>query len=216
MPEHDLPTLDPMGDFGRNLFQRAEEARLQLRRLPQHAARKAEDALVRTLRPRGLTAGERRIVTGAWKTGADPAAVRLFDGPGTSPIAAAAFAKGNPAITLGNNIFFKPGRYRPDFSLDALDITLLVHEYTHVVQYRKMGHGPFFARYGADLHRHSYNPDKLYDYGGRSTTWAQETLEGQAEMAGVYAGLRNSKKAAAAAAKVDLERRLKGSGVYGL
>lgn len=216
MQEDELTTFEPMGDLGRDLFRRAEEARWRLRAMPQHAAKQAKDVIVRALRPRALTVGERRIVTEAWAKSADPAAVRIFDGPGTSAIAASAFAKGKPAITLGDLIYLKPARHRPDLSLNAEDITLLVHEYTHVVHYTKKGHGPFFARYGADLRKHGFDADKLYDYHSRSTTWAQETLEGQAEMAGVYAGLRVGRKAASAAAKVDLERRLKGSGVYGL
>ena len=85
-----------------------------------------------------------------------------------------------------------------------------------MVQYKKMGHGPFFARYGADLRKHGFDADELYRYKRRTTTWATETLEGQAEIAGAYAEQRFTRVPAAAAVVVELERRLKGSGLYGL
>ena len=49
------------------------------------------------------------------------------------------------AITFGEHIYFKPGRYHP---LDPEGLALLAHELTHVLQYRQKGLGDFTCEYG--------------------------------------------------------------------
>jgi hypothetical protein len=56
----------------------------------------------------------------------------------------------------------------------------------------------------------------VYDYQLRNTTYATETLEGQAQMVGDYAKRRAEGLAADSPEIQSLVRRLKGSGIYGL
>ena len=145
-----------------------------------------------------------------------PERVRIVEGKGTSAAAAAAFVKGNPAITLGNTIHFKSDRYRSDFLLKPKDVALLVHEWTHVVQYSRIGYAAFAAKYGRDLKQHGFNPDKLYKVLERESLYREETLEGQAEMAGLLTYYRCLNKSSDQEPRKSLERRMASSGIYGL
>lgn len=139
--------------------------------------------------------------------------VRIVNGPALIVIARGAFAKGNPAITLGETIYIKAMRYRPDLSTSQDDAALLLHEFFHVTQYRRLGYDWFAARYGYEMSQYGFDPDRLYDYESRSTNFAQETIEGQAEMVGVYGGLKFIRDTKGMNA---LAPRMRGSGVYGL
>ena len=215
MQEYELPKFDPMGDLGRYVFRRSEEFRQKLRDLPHRAADKLAE-LHRGPFARTLTSGEGRLAIEALGHWVAPELVRIVNGPGLSDMARVAFINGNPAITIGNTIFMRPDRYGTDYSVDAKYIKFFIHEYAYVVQYKKLGYGSFFSRYGADLRKHRFDADDMYEFEERRTTYHEESLEGQAEMTGVYAGLRHKSGPAAAATRAALERRLRGSGVYGL
>ncbi len=51
---------------------------------------------------------------------------------------------GTGAVTLGNDVTFKPGAYHLD---TARGLALVAHECVHVRQYREMGPVPFLFRY---------------------------------------------------------------------
>jgi hypothetical protein len=81
---------------------------------------------------------------------------------------------------------------------------------------RSPAHGSFTARYGRDFAKARGDAEKLYDYASRKTVFDTETLEGQAQMVGDYAEIRHSTNPADQAMIADLERRLQGTGIYGL
>lgn len=56
----------------------------------------------------------------------------------------------------------------------------------------------------------------MYRYYKRGRRFDAEMLEGQAEMVGDYHGLRNSTDPKLQTRRIDLRRRLKGTGIYGL
>lgn len=226
LPGIDLPDLpNPLdvikegigkiGDAIDKLQDAAEAVKDKLASLPHAVADKIADAM-RGPDARVLTDDEKAFVKEAFGDRVDLDKVRFVDGPGNSPIARAAFAKGNPAITIGNTVYFKPGHYSTDFAKTAEGQNTLVHELAHVMQYDEMGYAAFGAKYAADLARVGGNPDELYRYDKRETTYATETLEGQAQMVGDYAEIRNSKDPALQGRIADLEKRLEGTGIYGL
>lgn len=168
---------------------------------------------------RPLTAAERKAVMEAYGSDPDPSRVRIVPGPGLSIVAFAAFVKGNPAITIGNTIYLRWGQKTinyPDFTRSEDGLDLLVHEYSHVIQYHRLGFARFGARYAAELAKAKGDADSLYDYKHRKTTFSTETLEGQAAMAGDYAKSKSKSGALSRAEAASIRRRLKGSGVYGL
>jgi hypothetical protein len=142
--------------------------------------------------------------------------VRIVDGSGNNPAAAAAFRNGNPAITIGNTVYVKPGTYSADFSKTAKGVELLAHEFTHVDQYQDLGFGSFGAKYARDLASVGGDPNKAYRYETRNTTFKTETLEGQAQMVGDYAEHKAGDKNLMPAQAKDVENRLKGTGFFGL
>lgn len=178
-------------------------------RLHAAAHRFAETGRTEDARP--LTPGEAKRVAAAFGGELPAQALRFVPGPGRSALAAMAFKKGNPAITVGRTVYLRPDRYRADLATTAEDIELLVHECTHVVQYGRHGFVRFFARYGVDLCRCGFSPRRLYEFAKRDTVFATETLEGQAQMAGVLAWARET-----GADRRDLERRMAGSRIFGL
>lgn len=136
---------------------------------------------------RSLTPGEERLVREAYGIRVLPSDVRIILGHGNSRIALAAFLNGNPAITLGNNIFIRPGLPRlnaADLSTNLAGIDLLIHEYTHVVQYATLGFSGFAARYLRELRQHGGNAEELYRYWKRDVPYESETLEAQAQLQG--------------------------------
>lgn len=166
---------------------------------------------------RRLTPGETAQVDEAFGSRIQPGLVRIVKGAGLSLIAQGAYLNGNPAITVGNTIYIRSDLKLPldDLSVRADGIELLLHEYTHVVQYATLGFGVFGKRYLTEL-RKLGNADQLYKYKSRNLDWQHETLEGQAAIVGDYAASRASPKNASNRAAANLLRgKLKGTGIYG-
>lgn len=155
------------------------------------------------------------MVVEAYSFRVNPADVRIVHGPGRSPIAQVAFLNGNPAITIGNTFYIVAQRYRDDLSMTTDGIELLVHEYTHVVQYARHGFARFGKRYAAELRANGYDASRLYAYKKRNLRFEQETLEGQAAIVGDYASNRLSKAPEDREAAENLRLRLHGTGIYG-
>lgn len=91
---------------------------------------------------RKLTAGEIKLARKAFDEKIDYGKVRLSDGPGNNAAAHIAFMRGNPAITIGNTVYFKQG-FSADFSAPGADGRMFMHEMTHVWQYRTLGMAAF-------------------------------------------------------------------------
>ena len=162
---------------------------------------------------RRLTANEIALAREGFGDKIDYSRVRLSDGPGLQPLAHAAFAKGNPAITVGSIVYFKVG-FCPDFSAPKENRSSFMHEMTHVWQYQTLGLGAFFARYGAEFLHVEGNPDAMYVYKKGTDAFGEAMLEAQAQMVGDYcAALANPK---AAADRTALKKNLAASGLYGL
>jgi hypothetical protein len=149
----------------------------------------------------------------AFGTRIDSDRVRICDGPGRNPAAMLAFRRGNPAITLARTIYFRD-RFSEDFSMEPeRRRSLLMHELTHVWQYRRLGFGTFMLRYAVELARCGFNAARLYHYVQGETRFAEATLEGQAEMIGDYArATLNGDGAERSRVAFNLE----GTGFYGL
>jgi hypothetical protein len=181
----------------------------------------AADAIVEASRgpyARALTPRETALVAEAYGDRVPASRVRIVPGPGYSKIAFAAFLNGNPAITLGNTIFLKPGVVwiRPaELPQTMGGVRLLVHEWTHVIQYATLGYAAFGRRYADELASHGGNADRLYDYRTRNLPFNGETLEGQAEMVGDLAGASRGKTPADAVRVQQLRAKLRGTGIYG-
>ncbi|MDV3459268.1 DUF4157 domain-containing protein [Sphingomonas sp. HF-S4] len=219
----DLPSLPHLPnpiDLARRGIQELREAADaigdKLRSLPHKAA----DALADSMRgdkARTLTPAERTAIAAAYGDRVDLDKVRIVDGPGDSPAAHAAFKiGGNPAITIGNTIYLDSAHYSGDLGQPGAERALLIHEFSHVVQYKELGYGSFASKYANDLKEHDFDRNEVYRYDQRDTTYAQETIEGQAEMVGDYARLRGSTLPQDQATIRDLEQRLAGTGIYGL
>jgi hypothetical protein len=163
-------------------------------------------------RQRKLTAGEIALARPAFGDKIDYGRVRLSDGPGHSPFAHIAFAKGNPAITIGSIVYFK-SHYCSDFSAPGQDRKSFIHEMTHVWQYRTLGLPAFAARYGVEFARAKGKPNDMYRYKPAETKFGEAMLEAQANMVGDYseAGWKGD-----AALLALLAKNMTGSGLYGL
>lgn len=123
---------------------------------------------------RRLTHVETQLVQEAWGSRINPADVRIVKGAGLSAWAAIAFRKGNPAITLGNTIYIKSDlKYltHSDLSNSLRGIEMLLHEYTHVVQYATLG----FAGSARAMHPSSRRTTMIPT---SSTTMARATMTG--------------------------------------
>ena len=161
---------------------------------------------------RPLTASEIALTQAGFGNKIDYARVKLSDGPGNHPFAHMAFAKGNPAITIGSTIYFKLD-YCPDLSAPGRNRKCFIHEMTHVWQYQKMGMPAFFLRYGAEVLQAKGKPDDMYDYAEGSAKFGNAMLEAQAQMVCDYSEALwggNGPRTAL------LARNLAASGVYGL
>jgi hypothetical protein len=166
-----------------------------------------------TVGMRGLTQAERAFADTAF-SGKDMGygEVRLCNGAGGNPAAMMAFANGNPAITLNRTIYFK-GRFRDDFSTgDLRDRLLLLHELTHIWQYRAVGFTRFMARYALELARCGFNAHKLYLFAD-DARFDDSTLEAQAEMVAHY---KKAELTGNAESKRKLAASLAGTGFYRL
>jgi Domain of unknown function (DUF4157) len=207
-------------DFGKKslewLNDKANQIKDKLASLPSDAANALADSM-RGPKARTLTSGEQAQLNKIFSNRSiDLSNVRIVDGPGNNPAAAAAFRNGNPAITIGNTVYVKPGTYSADFSKTAKGVELLAHEFAHVDQYQDLGFGSFGAKYARDLASVGGDPNKAYRYETRNTTFKTETLEGQAQMVGDYAEYKAGGKNLTAAQVKDVENRLKGTGFFGL
>ncbi|MEA3013268.1 MAG: hypothetical protein QOD42_1813 [Sphingomonadales bacterium] len=161
---------------------------------------------------RTLTAGEIALARAAFGDEIEYDGVTLSDGPGSQPLAHLAFAKGNPAITVGSTVYFKAD-YCPDFSAPGRNRRSFIHEMTHVWQYGELGLAAFFLRYGGDLLRAGGNPDAMYVYTHGETGFDDAMIEQQAEMVGDYSNALWSQNAQGIAL---FTRNMAGSGLYGL
>jgi len=161
---------------------------------------------------RKLTAGEIALARAAFGNKIDYRRVKLSEGPGLQPLAHAAFAKGNPAITIGSTVYFKRD-YCPDFSAPGKNRKSFIHEMTHVWQYRTLGMPAFFARYGAEFARVGCKASDMYKYREGSDSFGRAMLEAQAEMVADYS---EAVWNADAARTASIARNLAGGGLYGL
>jgi hypothetical protein len=161
---------------------------------------------------RTLAAGEIALARAAFGDRIEYDGVTLSDGPGSQPLAHLAFAKGNPAITVGPTVYFKTD-YCPDFSADGRNRRSFIHEMTHVWQYADLSMPVFFLRYGADLLNVGGNPDAMYVYTHGETRFADAMIEQQAEMVGDYSVAVWNRDAQDIAL---FARNMGGSGLYGL
>lgn len=161
---------------------------------------------------RKLTAGEIALARAAFADKIDYKKVRLNDGPGYQPLAHAAFAKGNPAITVGSVVYFKD-RYSDDFSAPGQASGSFIHEMTHVWQYQAMSMPVFFARYGAEFVQAEGKPNDMYKYKEETDKFGEAMLEAQANMVQHYS---EALWANNAAKKARIAKNLAESGVYGL
>jgi hypothetical protein len=160
---------------------------------------------------RKLTANEIKLARTAFGDKIEYDKVRLSDGPGLNPMAHMAFAKGNPAITIGNTVYFKRD-FCPDFSVPGKNGTSFMHEMTHAWQYRTLGLGAFAVRYADEVRQSGLKPNDMYKYTPESK-FNDSMLEAQAQMVGDYYKATAERNAAATA---RLAKNLAGSGLYGL
>jgi Domain of unknown function (DUF4157) len=198
------------------LNQKAKQINDKLATLPGESARALSDSM-RGPNARALTSGEQsRLAKIFSNRSIDLSNVRIVNGPGNNPAAAAAFLKGNPAITVGNTVYVKSDKYSADFSKTAKGVEVLAHEFTHVDQYQRLGFKEFGKRYGNEFVKAGGNATEMYNYASRRTTFKTETLEGQAQMVGRYAEYKAGGQNLTPAEVKDVENRLKGTGFFGL
>ena len=162
---------------------------------------------------RALTSGEIALARPAFGEKVAYDRVRISDGPGNNFAAMIAFAKGNPAITLGSTIYFKED-HSPDFSQSGTaGKKSFMHEMMHILQYRQLGQAPFLARYFKEVAESGFKPDDMYNYKPGETPFAAAMLEAQAEMLSDYS---EALWTANEERKALIARNLAESGLYGL
>lgn len=202
-----------------SLYRSAQDLVDGLVSLPPIVAERIANSL-RGPAARELTSAERANLEEVFGDDIDLDNVRIVRGAGYNPAAAAAFENGNPAITIGDTVYVRPDVYDrlgSDFTTSPEGIETLAHEFTHVMQYQKLGFGEFFARYGNEFAKAGGDADKLYDYESRpNTVYATETLEGQAQMVGDYARYLAADENITPEQARDIENRLNGTGIFGL
>lgn len=163
---------------------------------------------------RPLTAGEIAWARRAFGDSIPYPRITLIDGAGGNPAAMAAIRNGNSAITLRRSIYFNPGCYLPDFGAAKPTARgLLIHELTHVWQYRRLGMPLFLLRYAREFAACGFVAGQMYEYEAGTARFGPARLEAQAQMVGDYA--------AALAAGDEGRRRqlaasLEGTGFFGL
>lgn len=216
-------TLDGLGSLARDVPGQVRDEIVgwaktvtgQLSALPSQAANALADSM-RGPHARGLTTGEQAAVRNAFGQSIDLSNVRIVDGPGRNPDAWVAFnVGGNPAITEGNTVYIARG-YSSDLSTTPEGVRTLVHEFTHVRQFQQLGFGSFAGHYAHDLASAGGNRDAPYDYASRTTPWRDEPIEGQAQMVGDYAMHRVGGGNLTQSQAQAIERRLAGTGIFGL
>jgi hypothetical protein len=165
---------------------------------------------------RALTPGEATVLHGAFGDAIDLGRSHIVDGAGHNPVAAIAFViGGNPAIAQGPIVHVRSDHHCTDFSASAAGINLLVHEFMHVHQYQSRGTRRFLIAYARDL-LIARSRNAVYDYAARECGFGAETIEGQAQMVGDYAGWRAGEAKLSAEDVRCIERRLAGTGLFGL
>jgi hypothetical protein len=168
---------------------------------------------------RALSVGELQWVGTAYGTLISAVDVVIINGPGNNGDARIAFdIGGNPAITEGNNIYIKQKYYSVDFadqnqSTYSENIDTLIHECTHVFQYRTIGFFAFYTRYIAELIAFG-GANECYRYDKRKLHFRYESLEGQAAMVGHYAQYLAGGTPSNADTMKNIETRLKSSGIF--
>jgi hypothetical protein len=168
---------------------------------------------------RKLTQDEIRIGRQAFGDKIDLSNVRIVNGDGGNPVAAAAFAKGNPAITLGDTIYFRSDRYSNDFSRNNDGQGVIAHELTHVWQWQTLGEGQFLAQY-ADETAYAVaagtGPDGMYEVRS-GVPFEHQTLEAQAMVVERFKQLHYKDGITPAEIREyqELNRILEGTGIYG-
>ena len=207
---------DEVRQLTATVAQRAERLRGILSRLPHNVAEGLLDQFRQPFATRPLTGGERSNALKAFGTPALPLTRKamISNGFGLNPIALSAFLNGNPAITLGNTIYCKPTYWKADFAASRTGLPLFLHEFTHVIQWDRIGFGRFTSRYVREK-KACGSADAMYDYAHRATDFGRETLEGQAQMVEDYTKVLLHAPGADRIAP-ELKRRLTGSRVYGL
>jgi hypothetical protein len=162
---------------------------------------------------RSMSANEKAAINRIFGTSVNLDKVKIVFGAGGSLIAGKAFANGNPAITLGNTIYFNSP---PHEFTSAAELGTLAHEMEHVRQYQTQG---WVAVVGgvvmdAALMGSQTTP---YQYWTRTLGYQYELLEGQAQIVGDYVAYRESNGALLPnyITAERLEIMANGSGVYG-
>ena len=220
LPGIDINPFDDIARAAKDALDRLQDLggriKDELKSLPSDAANAVADSM-RGPKARTLTPGEEAKLREVFGDSIDLSNVRIVDGPGYNPDAWTAFnVGGNPAITEGNTVYVRSDVFQKDFSTSPEGIETLVHEFTHVRQYQEMGFGSFFAKYAKDLATIG-DRNKVYDYQSRpNTTFATETIEGQAQMVGDYARYKAGGNNLTPDQVRDIERRLRGTGIFGL
>lgn len=160
---------------------------------------------------RGLTIGERKLLSDIFRDSLNYDRIKLQDGAGRNPLALIALRSAkNWAMTYLSTIHYNKGHYREDFSVgEDRYKALLVHEVTHVWQYARLGLVAFGLRYGWNFVSCEFDQDRLYDYDAK-TEFASATLEAQAEIVARSWSLGGKPGGEA------LKAKLLGTGIYGL
>lgn len=202
-----------------NLQKAASDMMAFLGRLPHRLANTIADSY-RGVAARHFTIGEASLIREGYGAMIDIDDVRVVVGPGLSTVALVAFLHGNPAITIGNTIYFSPQLDTKSYNSSDLSATkpgigMLLHESMHVLQYTRMGFAAFGMRYAAELRAHHYNADELYAFWTRNLDFDHETLEGEAEIVGRYAAARKGAGPDQAKIAAWLRTKLKDTGIYG-
>ena len=197
-------------EHNRNLEQRAERAMMQ-----RNARTFAHYRGLRGEHARGLTANERRAILEAFPD-LDISQAAIVNGAGGSTKAALAlYVAGASAITLGDTVFANPNQFDNDWSDRAGQRALLVHEFTHVYQYTHYGQVTVEREIIAQAMR--YGSEEAYNYYNRANHFNDELWEGQAKMVQHYTFVRQTGRLLDhSLSRAELERRLLGTGIYGL
>lgn len=161
---------------------------------------------------RKMTTGEIDLVRAGFADKINYGKVKVHDGPGSSFAAHIAFARGNPAITLGSDVHYKHD-FCDDFSAPGRDRKGFMHELSHVWQYQKLGVVKFMLRYGEDLAKVGGKTSDMYRYEAGKTKFGKAMLEAQATMICDYSEAVWTGDTAQIAL---LGKNMAGSGLYGL
>jgi len=172
----------------RSLAESIEYVTAVLGRLPHATANIVADSF-RGLFHRALAPAEIALIDRAFgKQPVLPSQVRVVNGPGNQPLAVAAFLNGNPAITVGNTIYIRRSERQTlggnDMASNPDGVEMLLHEYTHVVQYARLGFAAFGRRYAREFRANGGDANKMYDHKSRRLHFDDELIEGQAAIVG--------------------------------